>query len=225
MKNVSRALCSTENSQQAFTLVELLAVVAAVLVLMGITFGVSRGVLNQQARTQAKAELAMIAQALEEFKLTYGDYPIISYDGDPTTGYVNAENLTNALTGYGKQGWETITNPDTSSSTFYKFIKVNAGDAKRFIDPSRLNYSTRDGFVPPVVDSTSGNLTTDSLLMDPWNQPYVYIYNKDLISWDNFGYVLFSKGPDRTADLGSIVSNGIVDQTTPNNIDNIHPNQ
>ncbi|MGK0464562.1 MAG: prepilin-type N-terminal cleavage/methylation domain-containing protein, partial [Lentimonas sp.] len=65
MKNVSRALCSTENSQQAFTLVELLAVVAAVLVLMGITFGVSRGVLNQQARTQAKAELAMIAQALE----------------------------------------------------------------------------------------------------------------------------------------------------------------
>lgn len=211
-------------STHAFTLIELLAVVSVIVILTGIIFGISKGVRNQQARAQAKAELAMIAQALEEFKLTYGDYPIISIDGDPTTGYANAKNLTYALTGYGEQGRTEVTNSEGVTSKPYKFIQIKSGDAKRFIDPSRLNYAGSSGFVAPGEDD-DGNLTSDSPLVDPWRQPYVYIYNKGDSSWDNIGYVLFSKGPDREADLGNFVTTGIVDPTTSKNLDNIYPNQ
>ena len=63
-------------ANQGFTLIELLMVIAIILVLAGITFGVSRGVYNAQARAGAKADLAAIAQGLEQFKSVFGDYPI-----------------------------------------------------------------------------------------------------------------------------------------------------
>ena len=43
---------------QGFTLIELLMVIAVILILTGITFGISRGVQNAQARAKTKAELA-----------------------------------------------------------------------------------------------------------------------------------------------------------------------
>jgi prepilin-type N-terminal cleavage/methylation domain-containing protein len=211
-----------------FTLIELLAVVTVIAVLTGITFGISKGVLNHQARAQARAELAMITQALEEFKLTYGDYPIISEDGDPTTESANAKNLTYALTGYGKQDLQDVTDTETgTTSKRYNFIQVKSGDAKRFVDPSRLNYSGNKGFVSPGIDG-EGNLTSSYFLVDPWRQPYVYIYNKGNSSWDNIGYVLFSKGPDREAQLDSaVIDTGIIDQShysEDKNKDNVYPN-
>lgn len=199
----------------AFTLLELLAVITTVIILTGITFGVSKGVLNQQARVRAKAELSLLAQALEEFKLTYGDYPIISEDGDPTSGFANAKGLTYALTGYGKQGRE---------GGAYQFIEVSTGDAKSFIDVTRFNYGGNAGFVAPGVDGVTGDLTSDSPLFDPWNQAYVYVYNRNNPSWDKLGYVLFSKGSDRSADLGNFHNTGIVSEEG-NNSDNIYPNK
>lgn len=215
---------SANNSKSAFTLIELLAVVAVVIILTGITFGIKKGVVNTQARTQAQAELAMIAQALEEFKLAYGDYPIISLDGDPTTGSANAKNLMYALVGYGKQGWQEVTDSENNTTKQYQFDQVKSGNAKRFIDPSRLNYAGNKGFVAPGEDD-DGDLISDTSLVDPWQQPYVYVYNKGKTSWDNTGYVLFSKGPDRLADLGDFQDTGIVDESSSNNLDNIYPNQ
>ena len=68
-------LYSLSKRQQGFTLIELLMVITVILILAGITFGISRGVQNAQARTKAKAELATISQAIEQFKSRYGDYP------------------------------------------------------------------------------------------------------------------------------------------------------
>ena len=71
-------LYSLSKRQQGFTLIELLMVITVILILAGITFGISRGVQNVQARTKAKAELAVISQALETYKSKNGDYPWIS---------------------------------------------------------------------------------------------------------------------------------------------------
>ena len=68
-------LANSHPNRNGFTLIELLMVIAVILILAGITFGVSRGVQNAQARTKARAELATIAQAIEQFKSRYGDYP------------------------------------------------------------------------------------------------------------------------------------------------------
>ena len=219
-----------KNSKSAFTLIEMLVVVAIVLVLTGITFGISKGVLNQQARAQAKAELAMIAQALEAFKLKYGDYPVVSED-NPVTENANSKALTSALTGYSYmepgevQGTRVMTN-------------VNDGEVREsFLDVEKLNFSEpfRDPSNSSRVPDSAGDLNR-IYLVDPWRQPYVYVYNKGSSTndWDAAGYVLFSKGPDRKADLdngttaGNFEDDGVIDQTNlshEDNIDNIYPNQ
>ena len=53
-------------------------VIAVILILAGITFGISRGVQNAQARAKAKAELAIISQSLEQYKSVNGDYPWVN---------------------------------------------------------------------------------------------------------------------------------------------------
>ncbi len=58
-----------------FTLVELLVVVALIATLLGITFGFLRGAKQQATIGQVRAELAVIAQALENYRREYGDYP------------------------------------------------------------------------------------------------------------------------------------------------------
>ena len=204
---------ASKGSANAFTIIELLSVVAVVVVLVGITFGVTKGVNNQQARTKARAELAMIAQALEEFKLTYGDYPISS-QGDAVTTSNNAQDLLLALTGFAyleagtAQGTKVMTEVDSGKQR------------KSFIDVDRMNLINDFG-IP-----TSPNDLDNNYLIDPWRQPYVYVYNNgsSTSSWDNFGYVLFSKGPDGTADEGVLETQGILNESSDNNIDNIYLN-
>lgn len=224
-------ISAKKESASAFTLIELLAVAVVILVLTGIAFGISKGVLNRQSRAKARAELAMIAQALEEFKLTYGDYPVVSAglkpdgaseDSSEIDGKANARLLTWALTGflYVEPGSE----PGTRDMT-------EADNAKTFIDTEKMNFSEDFG-----VPLAYAQLNENSFLVDPWREPYVYVCNKGKANhnWDNPGYVLFSKGPDRKAVLKNGTANediqedGIIDQThlsQPENTDNIYPNQ
>ena len=225
MKDVSIVFRRATTSRSAFTLIELLAITTAILVLMGITLGVSKGVLNQQARTRARAEPAMIAQALEEFKLMYGDYPIVAED-DPVETNANSRKLTLALTGY------AYLEPGSVPGS-RKMTNVNDNEVRKgFIDTEQFNFSEpfRDPDNPSKVPNSAGDLEKIYLL-DPWREPYIYIYHKgsSVNSWDNVGYVLFSKGPDRKAELEpSVITTGIIDQghySKEYNLDNIYPNQ
>ena len=210
-KPCSATNCQKGNFINAFTSIELLGVMTAILVLVTLAFGVSRGVLNQQARTQAKAELAMIAQALEAFKLTYGDYPWISEEADPTTGKANARKLARALTGFAvfEHNNDAVSLEDVTSG----------GARKGFIETDRLNFNRDFG------NPSSASDLVDVFLVDPWGRPYVFVYNKGLSGWDNIGYVLFSKGPDGASSLGSIVSSGVVDLEADVDVDNIYPGE
>lgn len=221
MKSPSALVRRARTAQSAFTLVELLVITVAILILTGITFGVSKGVLNQQARTKAKAELAIIAQALEEFKLAYGDYPVVSED--TPLGNANSKKLTLALTGF-----TYLESGDTLGTR--KMTEVADNEVREsFIPVEKLSLSRpfRDPGNPAQVPNSVADMNR-IFLVDPWRQPYVYIYNKGAAtnSWDNVGYVLFSKGPDGTADIDDTVEDtGIFDPNTINNIDNIYPNQ
>lgn len=212
------SVSAKKTAKSAFTLLELLVVITVIVILTGITFGISKGVANQQARAQAKAELAMITQALEAFKLAYGDYPLISLDDDPATGYANAKKLTLALSGY-----SVYVKKDNGDIVLEN---INSGRRKSFIDPSRLNFNSDFGAPSGASD------LNEVFLVDPWRQPYVYVYARDNPSWDRVGYILFSKGPDRTADfddldedIDGIQMDGTIDQTSADNADNIYPNQ
>lgn len=176
-------------------------VIAVILILAGITFGISRGVQNSQARAKAKAELAIIAQGLEQFKATYGDYPWI---GD-TSGTANANDLLLALTGWKKM--ERSGNTTRLSSTL-------STPGKSFIDPTKLSLSASF----PADDVPPATL----VIQDPWGSNYIYVYRTSSTGWDNFGYLLFSEGPDAASETPP--PDGVLEQDDRggSNIDNIY---
>ena len=199
-------------TNSGFTLIELLMVIAVIMVLAGITFGISRGVQNAQARAAAKAELAVIGQALEGFKSTYGDYPWVS--GDPTST-ANAEKLLLALTGF------AILERDSTSGKVTLENVDSGGARKSFLDPTKVSLSQDFG------NPTSAATLTGIYFTDPWGNPYAYVYAKSstATTWESFGYVLFSEGSDSNSNLGSIATDGIIDpdhRKEDANIDNIY---
>ena len=190
-------------SNRGFTLIELLVVIAIIMVLAGITFGISSGVRNAQARASAKAELAVIAQALEGYKSTHGDYPWA----------IDSEELTKAL-----MGWMKFKR--TNSVTIFEDVEaddVSAKGPKSFIDATKLRYS---GTLPKAANEAPDNVE----FLDPWGNAYVYKYKTSGTgSWNNFGFILYSEGADGTA--SAVGPDGIITTTlrnSSNNIDNIY---
>jgi len=62
-------------SRRAFTLIELLAVIAIVGALAGLMLGFGTHVFTQAKRTRAQGELAVLAAALEAYRRHQGDFP------------------------------------------------------------------------------------------------------------------------------------------------------
>ena len=68
----------------AFTLIELLIVIAIISVLAGLVLGAASSVQKKGARSRAEAEIAAIGAALESYKADNGDYPINSSTANNT---------------------------------------------------------------------------------------------------------------------------------------------
>jgi type II secretion system protein G len=62
-------------ARAGFTLLELLSVITIIALLMGIGLGAARRAAEAGRVARAKAELAVLGAALENYKRTYGDYP------------------------------------------------------------------------------------------------------------------------------------------------------
>lgn len=155
-------------SLRAFTLIELLTVIAIVAILAAIALGGLRGV-NQRAKTgQAKAELAALAQALEDYKRHYGGYPQVVSD-HRSTDALSSESLYAALNG--QRG------PSSTNGTFAKQQRV-------FIAAATLSFAN------PAAAGTAPNH-----FIDPWDRPYHYVY-ATAPAWKNPLYILASGGPD-----------------------------
>ena len=172
-------LYSLSKRKQGFTLIELLMVITVILILAGITFGISRGVQNAQARTKARAELATIAQAIEQFKSRYSDYP----------WHKSGETDTNKTLLYALTGRLVIKdpNPIDNISKIEAIIITDDNQIRRnpkFLDETK--------FATTEINGETTNL------LDPWGNPYMYWYK-----WDDnpnlyemFGYHLYSTGPN-----------------------------
>lgn len=160
-------------------------VIAVILILAGITFGISRGVQNAQARAKAKAELAVIAQALEQFKSRYGDYPWHS----SADSFPGGEDDTNVMLTYALTGRLKLER-DQNNSGEIRAVKV----ADSMDSPDIEN---NPSFIDITRFTTSGTDETPLMILDPWGNPYKYWYKWDNSpeDWDVFGYHLYSSGP------------------------------
>jgi len=194
-------------------------VFAVIAILAAITFGISSGVRNTQGKAKAKGELAMISQALDSFKMTHADFPWAAADKD-----ASAEELFKSLL-----GWKKF---DSAGSVFRdkETTEVTDQGPDAFIDVGRLTYiDTGDpGKFNPELSGAA--VPVDHLLIDPWGNPYRYYYKKDATGdWENFGFVLYSMGPDGKdaidTDWDGVMTINIreaTDQGDPVNLDNIY---
>jgi prepilin-type N-terminal cleavage/methylation domain-containing protein len=180
-----------------FTLIELLTAMAVVAILASITIGGVRGAKSRALISQARAELAAIATALEEFKRLYGDYPqlggFVQASATPTTqatgpGITTAQaKLFNSLTGV--FGPRAAGNADRLNGPNF------LSDLQRF----SINGTLATNFLVPVSNAPNPPFKQEQnvCLLDPWGRRYLYYYKHSgsPTLWQAPAYVLYSAGP------------------------------
>jgi prepilin-type N-terminal cleavage/methylation domain-containing protein len=109
---------------------------------------------------------------------------------------------------------------------FYEALTGRRGPQHRVLNPSGRTFIEPGGFVLRAADpATPGNV-----LLDPWGQPYHYVYFKRVLGGRLApGYVLFSGGPDGCVKPddppASGAAAGVPDLTAPENADNLYSSQ
>ena len=137
----------------AFTLIEMLVVIAIIAILMGLAFPVFQSVQNSAKRTQAKNDLVQIVTAVNAFYTEYGKYPLPA----DTTG----DEYTYGKANTAKPLFDTLRGLDaTSNPRLVEFIK--APDAKDTANP-------KAGMAP----------ATNGQFYDVWGNPYVVRIDAD----------------------------------------------
>src|SRR5260221_9265122 len=111
-------------ARAAFTLLELLAVIALIAVLAGIVIGVGRRAGETGRVARAKAELAALAAALENYQRNYGDFPQTADAGRLLQSLIGRRSPTNAA---------------ISARSLIEAARFNTADSRDpFTDPSAV---------------------------------------------------------------------------------------
>ncbi|MEP7078382.1 MAG: prepilin-type N-terminal cleavage/methylation domain-containing protein [Chthoniobacterales bacterium] len=127
----------------AFTLIELMVVIAIIVILMGLLFPAFRGVQDQAKKTQAKNDLTQIVTAVNAYYTEYGKYPTAATSDIIFGAGGSANNLLfNPL-----RGLDVTLNPR-------QIVFLNAPDAKNQTTP------------------VSGIQTSTGVYFDPWGSVY-----------------------------------------------------
>jgi prepilin-type N-terminal cleavage/methylation domain-containing protein len=224
---------------KAFTLIELLTVIAIIGVLAGITFGVIQGVGSQAKANRASAELASLSAALEEYKRYHGDYPWVGNDAnpnglDPTTFSPSsgdrAYNLFRALGG--RLAPKRL--PSNNNGILQRQINLTGSMqdkyARSFVDFSLFTLERNE-----VGDDPGGNPLPEPIasvaqpdpdfvnaFLDPWGKRYLYYYRNQTAAanWKRPTYILMSAGPDGQATPPTAA--GVLPAATGIDADNIY---
>jgi prepilin-type N-terminal cleavage/methylation domain-containing protein len=166
----------TTHRPEAFTLIELLIVIAIIAILAGLAFPAVQGALGSGKKAQARNDIAQLAAAVKSFQLEYGRMPVT---GSRTTDWPDAPNkdILTALTSSNE------VNP--RGTVFFEPKQAKAGkgglDAGIYKDPwgtayrfnldtsydNRIIVNSQTNFTTVIVESggPDGNLnsTNDNL--------------------------------------------------------------
>lgn len=189
-------------SRGSFTLVELLGVLVVVAILVGIVLRSANYVQVRAGVARAKADLAAMAIALDNYKTDYGYYPISSNYKlnvgtaiDPRrsvfSDFVNSTYLYRALSG------------------------VAGGKVYLIFHRSQLTQTTSWMTTNPCT-ATTGTLPAANAfaILDPFGSPYNYFnlnnascLTNQKLQINKLAYDIFSAGPDRTPNTADDVAN------------------
>jgi len=178
---------SSSLRRNAFTMIELLVVVAVILILMGISLKMMSVVSNKTGTAKTLYVLEQTRNALDAYYATIGTYPnttVVKYD---------------RFNGVGKSSWpiDISTNiPDIRGLTYYLGTEPNARAASWQKFASTVIVPLPAHTNSPVYYGAAAIKSTNSVdsIIDAWNREIVYVPNANCD-----GYTLYSVGPDGAA--------------------------
>jgi len=182
--------------RRGFTLIELMAVVAVIVLLVAITLGISSYAQKQAAIAMTKSQIASIEAALESYKSDWGYYPATS--PERVSNRSNKESTNNVLL------YNALSPTNAGRKVYMKFstaqIRTNSATAlPNIYDPwgTPLNYYCS----PLTAFGVSNNLPSP---ITGTNTGYSVGGQVNISSFD-----LFSYGPDRVTYVpGALHANG-----------------
>ena len=186
---MKKSALTARRSRAAFTLVELLTVIAIIAILAAMLVPVLSAVKKHALVVRAGTEIADIVNAINAYDTDYGRFPITSDEqkafgtNDVTVGLVN-EPQTGAFTT--QYGMTTSNTPsfDNNSNVVSILMDVTAfpnGVAAPFNgnhvkNPKQTKYLTphMSGYNPPTdVGIPPGGVDNWGIYRDPWGDPYI----------------------------------------------------
>lgn len=177
---------SHTSRRTAFTLIELLTVIAIIAVLMGLLFPAISGVKETAKKAQAKNDAVGILNAVKSYYTEYGKYPLATPGADTEKGDISATLL------------QTLTATEPASPTM--------------LNPRKISFME----IPAAKTNSSGKEPKSGLdggtFYDPWGKSYQIIidgdYNNEVTSPAtsdgklNTGVLVWSLGKDETLETG-----------------------
>lgn len=146
----------------AFTLVELLVVMAIIAILAGLVLSTAGYVQKKAARSRAEAEIKAMEAAMESYKADNGIYPSGTTSG--TVAYLTGSFLYQALTG---DGDSLITGGSASNGKWGRTGKVYFEPRKEMLSNSGSGYALIDPFGYAYGYRVSGSFNTATF--DLWS--------------------------------------------------------
>jgi len=151
------------SSYDAFTLIELLAVITIIGILAGLTLGAAGAVRRHGATSTAKAEVAALQAACDRFFSDNNFYPSNTSAAPSAPNPINYNNAGQTLF-TNLFGRSSYTNTNVISKCYFQpkpaMVYTN-GSPNYFIDPWGYAYGyNSDGTNAPLIWSTAGQTTS-----------------------------------------------------------------
>lgn len=154
---------SNQYKIHAFTLIELLTVVAVISILAGILVPVASGVLKQARIAASRAQLSQYVTAIESFRAEYNYYPTI-FNGENTYSLedaTNSKNFIESLSGRNVElGGLAQTGGNLNSIQFHDFSSSECFDLNGTIQNHRLADRFNNTSISIKVDGNGDGFIT-----------------------------------------------------------------
>ena len=218
------------NDGLAFTLIELLTVIAIIGILASMLLAVLPGVTNAGKKTKAKLEAQAIATAIEQYDSAYGRFPVSQQAQTAALANVSPGNPNGSDFTYGgvfkggsvfTPGYQAtnaeviailmdLTNYPSGGST------INTNHQKNPQKTIFLN-AKMSGYDPSQPGTPQPGVGNDLVYRDPWGNPYVISMD---LNYDDQCEDAFYSLQDVSQQNGQAGYNGLVNSTDVNGAGN-----